>query len=791
GAGKSRLLYELRRRADAGGGVWLSGRCVSYGSGIPYLPLLHLLRGGWGLSEADSPGRTAAKLRRALENLGLHPDESLPYLLRLLGVEEGTEVLADLSPHALQSRTSACLRQLLLNAGQGRLVVLEIEDLHWIDETSEDFLDFLIEGLAHTRMLLILTYRAGYRPRWIEKSYATQIALRRLTNAECQTVMEAVLRRSRLPEELAGVVLSKAEGNPFFVEELTRSLLEHQSLAEISVPDTIQGVLMARIDRLPEAHKRVLQAASVLGREFAQELLRATCEQPEALPPLLADLKRWEFLYEEPAEEEPRCFFKHALTQEAVYQSLLTARRRALHVSAGKAFEVLYARHLEDVYDSLAYHYANADQPAKAVHYLSLFAERAARGYSHAEAAKALGEALTQAGRLDPDERDRRTLELVVQLAHSLLPLARLAETLDLLDRHRPALERLDDPSLAGQFHFWVAHTHSYLGQQEEAARHAQLAIGAARRCGDAATEGRARYVLSRDAFWGGRSGEGIEQGLQAVGLLERSAERWWQGQAYWVVGFHHYLAGRFADAFGAMDEARSIWKALADPRLDPSWSVGFFHASLGDFERGIAECRGGLERARDPLNTAAALGFLGYAYLEKRDLPQALEALEESVHRMRRAGMQQLLGWFSAYHAEACMLAGRPAEAAERAAEALAVVSSVGFPYGVGLAQLALGRIAQSAGDCETATRRFAEALDCFLSIDARFEVARTHLDLATVALARTDSAEAERRLDSAQRLFRELELPFYEAKAERLAKDLQAAPQGTAPPASSSRVA
>ncbi len=791
GAGKSRLLYELRRRPRYEGAVWLSGHCLSYGGGTPYLPLLHLLRGGWGLAENDAPGKVAAKLRRALERSGMDAAEALPYLLRLLGIEEGTEAVAGLSPLALQTRTAAVLRQLLQNAGQGRLVVLEIEDLHWIDDSSEAFLDFLIEALPATRMLLLLTYRAGYRPRWNETPGAVEIVLRRLTDAECQAVMEGVLRRSRLPAELAGVVLEKAEGNPFFVEELTRSLLEHRSPGEVSVPDTVQGVLMARIDRLPEDHKRLLQTASVLGREFSRGLVQAIWDQAEgALPRLLADLTRWEFLYEEPAAEEPLFFFKHALTQEAVYQSLLTSRRRALHTAAGQAFEALFGERLEDVYDSLAYHFTHADQPPKAVRYLSLFAERAARGYSHAEAAKALREALAQAERLPEGERDRRAGELAVQLAHSLLPLARLAETLEVLDRHLPALERLDDPALAGPFHFWLAHTHSYLGDQDAATRHAELAIAAARRAGDTATEGRARYVLSRDAFWAGRSSDGIEHGLQAVALLERATDRWWQGQAYWVAGFHHYLLGRFADAFSAMDEARAIWRALADPRLDPSWSVGFFHASLGDCERGIAECRAGLERARDPLNTGAALGFLGYAYLEQRDLPAALAALEESVGRMRQAGMQQLLAWFSAYLAEAYLHAGRPAEAAERAAEALAVAGEVGFRYGAGLAQRALGRIAQSAGDLDEADRRFVEALESFLSVQAPFEVARTRLDRAAVAFSRGDCLAAVEQLDQARRQFRELEVPFYEERAERLARELDLRPSRTALPASSPRV-
>ena len=771
GAGKSRLLYEFQHKSGGQPAACMAGRCLSYGSGVPYLPLLYMLRNEWKIGEADDPGAVAAKVRAALAKAGVDPEASLPYLLRLLGVREGTEGLSDLSPQALQERTFRILQQVIRNARQGGLVIVEIEDLHWIDKASEEFLAFLVEGVASARMLLLLTYRSGYRPPWIEKSYATQITLRRLTDEEGQVVLQAASGGAKLSNELVETALRKAEGNPFFLEELTRALVEDQSWSEASVPDTIQGVLMARIDRLPEEAKRLLQTASVLGREFPLNLLAAVWERLETLATLLSDLKRWEFLYEEPTAEEPLYFFKHALTQESVYQSLLKGRRQALHAAAGRAFEAIYAGRLADVYDSLAYHYSKAGETAKAVSYLSLSAESAARGYAHAEAAQALREALVHAADLSEDEKDRRGLELILQLAHSLLPLARFSETLEVFLGHRDALERVQDPALTGRYFFWLALTYSYLGDQESAASHARQAITASRQAGDTRTEGRAWYVLSRDAFWSGRFSEGIEHGRRAVALLERSADRWWKGQAYWVAGFHHYVLGQFEEAFGMMGKADAIWKALQDPRLDPSWSTGYFHASLGDWELGITECKGGLERARDPLNTAAALGFLGYAYLEKGEIQDAIEALEESVERLRQAGMLQLFGWFSAFLAEARLLAGRPAaEARELAVQALAVTESSNFRYGTGLAQRALGRVAFAAGEHSEAEIRLGEALESFRAIQAPFEVGRTLLALALVA----HSVQAARHLGEAYRLFTELGVPRYAEKTERLADDL-----------------
>ncbi|HEY3569664.1 MAG TPA: adenylate/guanylate cyclase domain-containing protein [Thermoanaerobaculia bacterium] len=773
GSGKSRLLQELRRRSRDPSTTYLSGRCLSYGSGVPYLPFLYMLRHHWGISEGDGAPVIAAKVRASLAEAGLDPVEHLPYLLLLLGVREGTEALADLSPQALQTRTFSLVRQMILNAAQQRLAVLEIEDLHWADETSEELLAYLIEGMGAARILVLLTYRSGYLPRWLEKSYATQITMRRLSAQDSQAVVDSVLRRAKLPESLSQVILEKAEGNPFFLEELTRSLVERQSFADLAVPDTIQGVLMARIDRVPEEHKRLLQTASVLGRELPLDLLQAIWERPDTLGPLLADLKHWEFLYESPGAERPTCFFKHALTQEAVYQSLLTGKRQALHLAAGRALEALYADHLQDAYDNLVYHYPKAGEPDKAVTYLALFAGRAARGYAHAEAAKALREALVHAEHLPEARRDRRSVELILQLAESLLPLARFGETLELFRRYGEAVERLGEPALAGRYHFWLAHTHSYMGHQDEAALCAQRSIEEARRCGDEGTEGKACYVLSRDGFWSGQFREGIKYGLQAITLLERSEDRWWQGQAYWVAGFNHYALGRFEEALDAMARVHAIWRALADPRLDASWSTGYFYASLGDWERGIAECRGGLERAQDPLNTSAASGFLGYAYLEKGDLLQAIETLEDAVRRTRQAGMPQLLGWFSGFLAEASLRAGRVEEAREAAGEALEVTRGVSFWYGIALAERTMGRVARGSGDLDEAIRRFAAARSGFLSLQMPFEVARTGLDQAALAAARGARDEASQTLSEAHRTFAELRVPRYVERAERLAAE------------------
>jgi tetratricopeptide (TPR) repeat protein len=701
GSGKSRLLYELSTTLADLQVSYLRGRCLSYAGGIPYFPFIDMVRRASRVREADAPDAVAAKLRQSLEAAGLEADELLPYFLRLLGFRPGAETLDPVEPQAIKVKTFAAMRRMVLAASRRSLMAMEIEDLHWIDETSEEFLVSLIEEMAGARLLLLLTYRSGYHPGWLQKTFATQITMRRLSADESRIVGGSILGEIEGEDRRLGTIVEKAEGNPFFLEELARAITDDSTEeGEARIPGTVQGVLMARIDRLPEAHKRLLQVGSVFERELAFPLLERIWDRPEPLPELLADLQRWEFLDAAPSEDGGTYAFRHALTQEVAYQSLLKSRRRALHERVAEALETLFADRLEDVYGRLTYHYPRAGDADKTVHYLVLFAERAAQHYAHAEAAKALRDALAHATRLPEEIRDRRRIEVLLQLAESLLPLACFPETLELFLAHREVLDRVEDPSLAARFRFWVAHTHTYLGHQEESRRQAGLAIGAAQACGDEATEGKAWYVLGRNAFWAGDFSAGLEQSQRAVVLLERNGEPWWQGQAYWVSGFHHWALGQFDQALRALEQASAIGEALDDYRLDASWSIGFVQASLGNWQAGIEQCQRGIERSRDPLNTAVATGFLGYAYLRKGDLEASIQALRESIERLAEAGMRQLQGWLTAYLGEAYLAAGRLEEAREAATEALQVSREAQFDYGAGLAQRALDRIDPASGE-------------------------------------------------------------------------------------------
>jgi len=530
---------------------------------------------------------------------------------------------------------------------------------------------------------------------------------------------------------------------------------------------------MARIDRLPDAPRRVLQHASVLGREFSVRLLNAIWDGQGPLGPHLELLKRLEFVYEQPQAQEQGYVFKHALTQDVAYESLLVSRRQALHAAAGRALERLYADRLDEVYDRLAHHYSKTEDAAKAVEYLTRFAEKAARVYANADAAQALEEALGHVRRLPSEDRDRRLVELVLRLSHSYYFLGRVPATLQLLQAHRDRVESLHDPWLTGPFHFWLAHPYTYLSEMGHAATSAQRAIDEATRCGDEATLGKAHYTLARHGFLACHFREGVEHGQRAMTLLERTDEPFWLGQSFWAVGFNHELMGNFDAALEAANRARAIGEARADIRLVTyaDWLSGWIYGTRGEWQEGIAACTRSLERSRDAFTTTAATGWLGYAHLEKGDAVEAIPKLEFGSQRCAQYGYRTIKGFFDVWLAEALRLAGQMDRSQEIARDAVEAGRSVESPYITAWAQRVLGRIALARGETDVAEAHMTESRDTFAAIESFFELGKAHLVLVELAHARQEREAARQHLDTARSLFDRCHAQQYIARTEEIA--------------------
>ena len=405
GIGKSRLVAELRRGLS--GGLCLEGHCLPYATPIPCLPIVELLRAACAIVETDGPEGVRDKLRATLDRAGMDALAVTPYLLELLDPGAGGEAPGRLSPEVVKARTFEALRDLTRRLAGLRPLVLVVEDLHWIDRTSEEYLGTLIDVVAGARILLVTTHRPGYRPPWMDRSFATQVALQPLSAPESLSLARDVIGAAEVDEPTVEMIVAKAEGNPFFTEELARAVAESGGSAPGSaVPDTVEGVLMARIDRLAAEDKRVLQAAAVIGRSLPFLLLQAILDPAdEFLRERLARLQGAEFLYETRAASELEYTFKHALTHEVAYASLLPAQRRALHARIVDALESWQREGREELVERLAHHAIQAEAWEKAVDYARRAGFQAMTRSAHRDAAAWFDEAVAALGHL-PERRE-------------------------------------------------------------------------------------------------------------------------------------------------------------------------------------------------------------------------------------------------------------------------------------------------------------------------------------------------------------------------------------------------
>lgn len=406
GIGKSRLLLEFRRHTETAGARWLLGRCVSYGRSISYLQVLDFVRDFVGIKEGDSSETVLDKVERGIREAGNEVAWTVPFIRALLSLDPGDALVSAMNPGQRRGRTAEAIRALLVQAGTQHPLVLVVEDLHWIDPHSEEVLRVLLEGIAAAPLVVVVTFRPGYAQPFGEQTYYTRITLHALPKSQTAAMVERVLQSSDVPAEVRALIADKAEGNPLFIEELSKALVEDgtlqrvnggyrlaRSLSEVTIPETIQGVIMARIDRLPEASKSALQIASVIGREFTARLVERVATMEREASQALGELRAVELIYEKATYPELAYMFKHALTHDVAYESLLKQRRKTLHRRAGEVIEELYPDRMPEFYETLAWHFVHGEVWPKAAEYLIRAAGKARGRFAYAEATRFCAEA--------------------------------------------------------------------------------------------------------------------------------------------------------------------------------------------------------------------------------------------------------------------------------------------------------------------------------------------------------------------------------------------------------------
>jgi class 3 adenylate cyclase/tetratricopeptide (TPR) repeat protein len=776
GIGKSRIIDEVRQQLTPGRLTWIEGRCASYGAAIPYQLALDLLRSHCGIAEADTPAVIGAKVSAGLHEVGMDPGEETPFLLHALGIEAIEEPALLSRPETVKERTFEIFRQLAVNGSRRRPLVLVLEDLHWADTLSGELVGYLAESVPGAGIMILATHRPEYCPPWTDKPYAGQIALQPLSPDDSLHVVRSVLCDDALADPVTEEIVARAEGNPLFLEQLTLHAGEAKSRrSELSVPGTIHDVVMARIDRLPDEAKRLLQTAAVIGREFSLRLLRAVWAGHDGLEGLLRELCRLDFLSERAELEGASYVFRHALTQEAAYGSLLGRQRRASHAAIGAALETLYAGRTDQVTELLALHFGRGDDAEKAIDYAIAAGEKAQRRWANTEALGYFDDALRRLDALADTAHNRlRRIDAVLKQAEVKYALGQYTEQIQALESIRGIIDETDDPPRRAAWHYWIGFLYSTSGGRPEAAiQHCREAAKIASASALAEINAFAESCLSQVYMVAGRPRDGIEAGERALASFEARGNRWWAGRTLWFLTANANYLGEWERSLDYCRRGLEHGVALNDLRLKAvGWSrLGLAYIQQGDVERGLECCSEALALSPIPRDSAFARAIRGFGEIKAGQLDLGIAELSDALTwfdnasmrwtyvicavwlaegRLRqgdRAGARPLIDRVLAtsratgylqYEGRACWLmaeclaAEAPEPAEDYADTAMRIFERIGARNDLARAMVARARLRRHAGDLPAAQALLVEAEAIFRSLGTRDEPAPIAAELA-----------------------------------------------------------
>jgi class 3 adenylate cyclase/tetratricopeptide (TPR) repeat protein len=723
GVGKSRLLHELRRRLGPRTVTWLEGQCRSYGQSIPYLPVLDVIRDHCGIGPSDAPKIVADKAREGLLRLGLDPEEHAGDLLHLLGVDDGNGEPAPLGPETRRARSVQLLGEMVKAGSRRRPLVLVVEDVQWIDDASEQCAAALTDTVTGAPVLLILTYRTGFAPSWMERAPATRVELGPLSPVESRAVLSSTLTGGESSEPLVQRILDRASGNPLFLEELARVAGTSESGP---VPDTIQDVLAARIDGLSEASRRVLRMAAVIGREVSAGLLTAVWRDEADLEAALGELARLDFLHERPGAQERTYVFKHALVQQVAYEGLLEGQRRRSHARVGRALEALYARRTDEVAELLAHHFERSDEVERAVDYTILAAEKAQRRWANAEALVALDTALARLDGMPGSEANRRRrIDIVIKQAEVKFALGRHAEHREALERIRDLVERSADPRRRAAWHYWQGLLASLTGGRPAVAiAECREAVAIADGAGLSDLRAFADCCLAQCHTVAGDLADALTAGERALTAFEARGNVWWASRALWVLSAASNAVGDWERGLGYCRRALAHATAVNDPRLRVSALIrtGSTLIQRGDADAGQAQCAAALALSPIPIDAAALTAIRGYGLIKTGRAVSGTAQLAEARAWYARAHLHYMHAQFGLWLAEGYSRMGDHAWARRVLREVLATSQELGYRHLEGAAH----RLLAACGGVADADQHLAVALDVLEAVGARNELAR-----------------------------------------------------------------
>jgi class 3 adenylate cyclase/tetratricopeptide (TPR) repeat protein len=793
GVGKSRLVWEFTHSHRSQGWLVLETASVSYGKATTYFPVIELLRSYFGIEPRDDDRKMREKVTGKLLSLDRVLEPTLPVFLSLLDVPVGDAEWTKLDPSQRRRQTLEALKRLLLRESQVQPVLLVVEDLHWIDSETQAWLDLLVESLPTARLLVLVNYRPEYGHGWGRKTYYQQVRLDTLPMASAEELLHSLLGTGPELADLRRLLIDRTQGNPFFLEESVRALVETRALTgergayrlagpvhSLQLPATAQAILAARIDRLPPGEKHLLQAAAVVGKDVPFPLLNAIAGEPEEhVREALARLQAAEFLYEARLFPELEYTFKHALTHEVAYAGLLQDRRRTLHASILEAMEKLYEDRLDEHVERLAHHAVRGDVQEKAVLYLRQAGNKAAARSALQDARARYEQALSVLETLPVSQSTlEQGFEIRLELRTVLTQLAELRTALERLREAETLSERLNDDHRRARVCSVLMTLYTLLGEMNEAVATGTRALEMAGRHGDLKLRILTTSYLEQAQYYRGEYARVVDLATDALAVLPAD----WVYQHFGMVAPASVYArawlvislaelGRFREAAEHAAEAIRIAEATHH-----AYTIGLAHRAAGTLhllagdwpkarsllDHAIAVLRAGnvvLSLPPTMTGSARALAQLGEA-------SEALNRLRDAEQVVERGGMTR--AWDYQLLGRAWLLLGRLDQARRFGHFAVELLPSQ--PGGAAHALHLLGDIAAHPDGLD-ATRGeacYRQALALAEPRGMRPLVAHCHLGLGSLDRLSDSREEAREHLTIAATMYREMAMVFWLEQAD-----------------------
>jgi tetratricopeptide (TPR) repeat protein len=785
GIGKSRLFHEFKTIAQSGCMV-LEAFSVSHGKASAFLPLIDLLRNYFEITADDDDRKRREKVTGRLLALDRALEDAVPHIYALLGLADEGYPLEEMDAQMRKRRTLEAIKRVLLRESLKQPLIVIFEDLHWADDETLGFLNLLADSMGTAKLLLMVNYRPEYRQEWGAKTYYTQLRLDPLGKDSAEEMLNALLAAPALAAEgptlrseaedgrvraqegieaLKRLIIERTEGNPFFTEEMLLVLFEEgalvrnggvkltRSLRQLRIPPTVQAILAARIDRLPADQKNLLQTLAVIGKEFALTLVKRVVQTPDDdLNRLLSKLQLAEFIYEQPAIADIEFTFKHALTQEVAYNSLLIERRRGLHRQTAEAIETVHGAHLEDHYGELAHHYLRSTATRKAIRYLSLAGAQELERSAFSQALQYATAGLELLKTL-PEESEEAGHEL--DLTFTLITASRfsrgpLEETWKLAAHYKDlSLKRDNLAHLARALESLVFHEMNR-GGRLRGKELAEEAITIAQRLNDPVGEAGARAQLGiiqagLGDILGARENSEKSVAMAASQPDDSTRLRVARVNSLMTLSGSLWLLGFPDQALQRCRELARFEEVFPQP-LRLSAALVALRAGHVDWVREMMETVAVVTEQNPPNARTAVLECFvrGWLLMLDKDFDGGLALIRESIGIARTAGLKAYLISNLPVLAEGCMRAGRADEGLKAVDEALAAAEQ--FHYRGSEPELIrlkgeLLLVRDPAGAQHEAETRFRRAIALANSRSAKSDELR-----ATMSLARLLARQGQR---------------------------------------------